>query len=218
MSIHLLNNKVSNNNDDGALSTIKKGNVLVLYYANWCPHCVTFKPMWHDFINKVKGGACKKNITIVSVEHEDLQKPENSALEGEAQGFPTLKFYSKPNLGGSQIYEEERTIDGLINFVNKHGSSSVGTQTKEPVTKGKKGKATKGKKGKATKGKKGKQTGGAKRTRKAKKEKKLTKPQMNDKETEKYTKKAISKIHKELKKSKTISQKLIKDMKKEFKL
>jgi hypothetical protein len=166
--------------------------------------------MWSDFINKVKGGVCKKTITIVSVEHEDLQKPENSALEGQAQGFPTLKFYSEPNLGGSQIYEEERTIDGLINFVNKHGKSTVSTQTKTPV--GKK------KKGKPTKGKKGKQSGGAKRTRKGKKGKKLTNPQMNDKETEKYTKKAISKIHKELKKSKTISQKLIKDMKKEFKL
>jgi thiol-disulfide isomerase/thioredoxin len=211
MSIHLLNNKVPSNNDDSAISTIKKGNALVLYYANWCPHCVTFKPMWSDFINKVKGGVCKKTITIVSVEHEDLQKPENSALEGEAQGFPTIKFYSKPNLGGSQIYEEERTIDGLINFVNKHGSSNVGTQTKEPVTKGKKGKGMK-----ATKGKKGKQTGGAKRTRKGKKGKKIITPKLNDKETEKYTKKAISKIHKELKKSKTISQKLIKDMKKEF--
>ena len=214
MSIHLLNNKVPSNNDDSALSTIKKGNALVLYYANWCPHCVTFKPMWSDFINKVKSGACKKTITIISVEHEDLQKPENSALEGEAQGFPTLKFYSKPNLGGSQIYEEERTVDGLINFVNKHGKSTVSTQTKIPITKEKKGKVTKGK----GKGKKDKQTGGAKRTRKAKKGKKLNKPQMNDKETEKYTKKAISKIHKELKKSKTISQKLIKDMKKEFKI
>jgi hypothetical protein len=59
--------------------------------------------MWNDFINKVESGACKKNITVVSVEHEDLQKPENSVLEGEAQGFPTLKFYSKPNLGDSQI-------------------------------------------------------------------------------------------------------------------
>jgi thiol-disulfide isomerase/thioredoxin len=216
MSIHLLNNKVPSNNSDSALSTIKKGNVLVLYYANWCPHCVTFKPMWSDFINKVKGGVCKKTITIVSVEHEDLQKPENSALEGQAHGFPTLKFYSKPNLGGSQIYEEERTIDGLINFVNKHGKSTVSTQTKTPVGKGKKG--TKGKKGKVTKGKKGKQSGGAKRTRKGKKGKKPNNPQMNDKETEKYTKKAISKIHKELKKSKTISQKLIKDMKKEFQI
>lgn len=205
MSIHLLNNKVPNNNDDSALSTINKGNVLVLYYANWCPHCVTFKPMWNDFINKVKGGACKKNVTIVSIEHEDLQKPENSTLEGQVQGFPTLKFYSKPNLEGSQIYEEERTIDGLINFVNKHGSSSIGTQAKAPVSKGKTGKRNK----KTL-------TGGAKKTRKVKKGKKKSKPQMNDKETEKYTKKAISKIHKELKKSKTISKKLIKDMKKEF--
>lgn len=206
MSINLLNNRVPDNNtSETPLSLIKKGNVLVLYYAEWCPHCITFKPTWDKFVNQVKTGKCKKSVSIVTIEHKQLQNAENNELAGEAEGFPTLKFYKKPNLESPTLYQQERTIDGLIEFVNKHGSATPVSNL--PVSKGKKG--NKGKKGtKGTKHAKVVLLGG---------KKKRTLKKVGD-ETVKYTKKAVAKLRKELKKSKLISKKLIKDMKKEFKI
>jgi thiol-disulfide isomerase/thioredoxin len=200
MSINLLNNRVPDNNtSETPLSLIKKGNVLVLYYADWCPHCITFKPTWDKFVNQVKTGKCKKSVSIVTIEHKQLQSAENSELAGEAEGFPTLKFYKKPNLKSPTLYQQERTIDALIEFVNKHGRSTPVSNL--PVSKGKKGK-------KGVNNTKVVLLGG---------KKKRTLKKVGD-ETVKYTKKAVAKLRKELKKSKRISKKLIKDMKKEFKI
>lgn len=200
MHLHLLNNKLPGKNNDNINTLIKNNDILMLYYADWCGHCTTFKPIWNDLIEKIQNGETTKIITVISIENEDLQKDENSNLKSQVQGFPTIKFYNKGNLTDGKLYEKKRTIDELINFINLHGKTNKSTQT--------------------TKSKPNKLLKGSYKTKKAKKIKNLKtkKPKVKDTETVKYTKKAIAKIHKELKKSKSISQKLIKDMKKELKL
>ena len=67
---------------------IKRGNIIVLIYANWCPHCVQFKPEWAKF-KKAMGNA---NCDIGEVEQTYLEHVPNA----QAQGFPTIKFYKQP--------------------------------------------------------------------------------------------------------------------------
>ena len=42
---------------------LHNGNVIVLYYAEWCPHCVQMKPAWDEF--KRRSASKHKNLNIL---------------------------------------------------------------------------------------------------------------------------------------------------------
>ena len=72
-------------------SSIQRGNIIVLIYADWCGHCQTFKPEWEKFKTLMK----KRNVgcDIGEVEQTHLDKVESAS----ANGFPTIKFYTPNN-------------------------------------------------------------------------------------------------------------------------
>jgi thiol-disulfide isomerase/thioredoxin len=84
---------------------------VVLYYANWCPHCVSFKPEW----NKIKATLDEKGITYQ--EYEESQNKE-AIMKANIPGYPTIKI-------NNQIYNGARDHDSIINAVT--GMSGGGT-------------------------------------------------------------------------------------------
>jgi hypothetical protein len=69
---------------------------VTLYYANWCGHCVTFKPEWQKFKKNIKDMDNKHKdvkIKVNEYEHSKLEKIGGGKINGEdISGYPTLKI------------------------------------------------------------------------------------------------------------------------------
>lgn len=149
---------------------LKHGNVIVLYYANWCGHCQMMKPEWDAFKSKCKTDPKYKHLKVAEVESEFI---DNTKGADQVQGFPTIKFY-KQNKTGAEVapdvvdFQEDRKVDNFLNFTdsntvkevevvekkiaNTNANNTINSTTKSKKTKGRKGKKVKGRKtGKSTK-------------------------------------------------------------------
>ena len=90
---------------------------LMLFYADWCPHCKTAKPIWNDlktqYQNKTINGYqvifTEVNCTSESAETEQMMNKYN------IEGFPTIKL-----LKDGQIieYDAKPTKETLNEFLN----------------------------------------------------------------------------------------------------
>merc|ERR1712131_474135 len=101
---------VGKNFEEVALN--KEKNVLVEFYAPWCGHCKQLAPTWDKL-----GEKYKDHETVV------IAKMDSTAneLEGvKVQGFPTIKLFKK---GDNTVvdYNGERTLDGLVRFLDSDG-------------------------------------------------------------------------------------------------
>lgn len=86
MQIITVKDKESGTELDNA---IKRGNIMVLIYADWCPHCVSFKPKWEEFKKSMRN---KSLCDIGEVEQTYLEHVPSA----KPKGFPTIKFYKVP--------------------------------------------------------------------------------------------------------------------------
>lgn len=113
-------------------STLRRGNVIVLYYADWCPHCVMMKPAWNNFIKD-----CKSNNVNINIAEVESQHIPNIKTSGDAEGFPTIKYYN--NLQNNIPYEGDRTSTAFLEFAkkqsNKFNNSNKSKGTKKRVSK-----------------------------------------------------------------------------------
>jgi thiol-disulfide isomerase/thioredoxin len=90
---------------------------LMLFYADWCPHCKTAKPIWNDlktqYQNKTINGYqvifTEINCTTESAETEQMMNKYN------IEGFPTIKL-----LKDGQVieYDAKPTRETLNEFLN----------------------------------------------------------------------------------------------------
>ena len=125
------------------------GNVIVLYYADWCGHCVRFKPEWAKF----KSEMARKHpnlCTVAEVEQSHL----SNVPAAQVEGYPTIKFYRPMGapaktanvpgfnfianmLGGSASessgsnevpFEGDRTVKTLVQFVKDNRVDTPATQ------------------------------------------------------------------------------------------
>lgn len=83
---------------------------IVLYYAPWCPHCVSFKPIWEQFERRNKN-----RITVKTVNCD-----ENKSLcsKMDVHGFPTVRMYKSNNEVVN--FTGDRTVDGLEQFLGQY--------------------------------------------------------------------------------------------------
>jgi thioredoxin-like negative regulator of GroEL len=61
-------------------------DVLVMYYAPWCGHCKSLKPVW----NQLSDYVLKTDVVIAKID-----MTTNKLEAPEVKGFPTIYFYPK---------------------------------------------------------------------------------------------------------------------------
>lgn len=84
-----------------------------MYYADWCPHCQTVKPLFKDFMGT---GVVKVNgipIKVRMVEEKEHQK----GVDPDVKGFPS--FLYSDAAGRVVEYNGPRTADGFMQFLKE---------------------------------------------------------------------------------------------------
>jgi thiol-disulfide isomerase/thioredoxin len=94
------------------LKVSKDEKLIALFYADWCPHCVSFKPEYKKAMSKLNG----KNHEGKSLRFEmvDCDKHKSLSKKYDVSGFPTVKILNDD--GSSEEYKGARSYDGLTGY------------------------------------------------------------------------------------------------------
>ena len=106
--------KVSEKNKDKFAECIEKDRpTLVLFFANWCPHCQMFEPIWKELAKKNEKN---KKIQLAQVEYEDMESVPKKYKK--IRGFPTIQMMK----GGKVLSEfnDMRTIEALESYIKRY--------------------------------------------------------------------------------------------------
>ncbi len=138
----------------------RKGYWIVLYYAEWCPHCQIMKPEWQKFAEKY---ANDSSINVAELESEQMNSVGSEHREN-VEGFPTIVCMNK----GKPIskFDGPRNSDNIDSFAKQYYSSIKGVKKASTNINSLLRKASK-------KTKKAKKTTKAKKVKKSKMSKKL---------------------------------------------
>ena len=92
---------------------VNKGEkVVAIFYADWCPHCVDFKPHYKKAMSELSGKKNKgKTLRFVMV---DCDKYKSLASENDVSGFPTVKILNDDKT--SDEYSGDRSYEGLTSY------------------------------------------------------------------------------------------------------
>jgi thiol-disulfide isomerase/thioredoxin len=86
--------------------------IIALFYADWCPHCVSFKPDYKKAMSTLNGKKYKgKNMRFEMV---DCDKHKSLSKKYDVSGFPTVKILNSD--GTTAEYTGERSYDGLKEY------------------------------------------------------------------------------------------------------
>jgi thiol-disulfide isomerase/thioredoxin len=96
----------SENDIKPALDILKKSPiVLVLVYANWCPHCHTYMPFW-DKLGKTSG----RNVPMIAAEQSFSEPIMSNIMQNgkpmTVEGYPTVIAVGKEPMTGMNVGAE----------------------------------------------------------------------------------------------------------------
>ena len=86
---------------------------IILMWAEWCGHCINFKPEFDKCRQEVAGSDLKDKVEVLDFNEKDYPK---KLSEYGGQGFPTVVF--EDSEGKFDSYEGPRTSEALIAFIN----------------------------------------------------------------------------------------------------
>jgi thiol-disulfide isomerase/thioredoxin len=104
-------------NSEPAYDSNGKSAELLFFYADWCPHCKTAKPIWNDlkseYENKTINGY-KVVFTEINCS-EETAEVDKMMNQYNVEGYPTIKL-----LKDGQVieYDAKPSKDTIIQFLN----------------------------------------------------------------------------------------------------
>lgn len=105
------------------------GVKVILYSAVWCPHCISFLPIWKEVADKLD------KLKIKNIRYEDPKDAEIMAKDKEKYGWsgvPTLIVVTDNN---HYKYEGDKNVNDIMNFINTIRNKSDTEQTSKPELK-----------------------------------------------------------------------------------
>jgi len=84
-----------------------------LYYADWCPHCQTIKPVFKDFMGNGSVSVNGSSVKCKMVEEKQIQK----GVDPDIKGYPTLLYSDAA--GKIVDFNGPRTADGFMQFLKQ---------------------------------------------------------------------------------------------------
>ncbi len=98
------------NDDNGST----KGDVIVQFYKmKNCGHCVSFAPIFDEFMKEVK--KTNQSVGFKIIDADDVSS-QALITENKIEGFPTVIFIKN---GTKHIFEGDRTLVALREFLTK---------------------------------------------------------------------------------------------------
>ena len=90
---------------------------IMMFYADWCPHCKAAKPEWESFKNEYEGKKVN-GYTLVFTEYNcttETPETEEAVSKYNVEGFPTIKL-----IKDNQVieYDAKPTKPIMVQFVN----------------------------------------------------------------------------------------------------
>jgi|SRR5271168_3611018 len=89
---------------------------ITLYHANWCSHCIAFKPEWEKLTKEIDKLAASRNTSsssrsITYEVYEDTANPD-VMKKNNITGYPTIRINRKD-------YDGERDAKSIMKKLNK---------------------------------------------------------------------------------------------------
>lgn len=97
---------------------ISDKDVFLEVYAPWCGYCKSFEPIYKEFAEKVKSN---ENVVVAKMDGTSNETPLESF---DWNSFPTI-FFVKAGEKTPIKYEGSRTVDGLMEFLEKNASKPI---------------------------------------------------------------------------------------------
>jgi thiol-disulfide isomerase/thioredoxin len=107
----------SNSENSSSGTSDGKTAELLFFFANWCPHCKTAKPIWDDlkseYENKTINGY---QIIFTEIDcSEETAEVDKMMNKYSVEGYPTIKLIKD---GQVIEYDAKPTKDTLTQFLN----------------------------------------------------------------------------------------------------
>lgn len=106
-----INETVMQNDAKEMSKDLNNGNWIVLYHANWCPHCVTFIPVFKKFEEQAKKSKLPIKIAAIEQTHHN---EDSIGYSPDVHGYPTL--VNRNNGIDSEPYNGSRDVNSLMSF------------------------------------------------------------------------------------------------------
>jgi thiol-disulfide isomerase/thioredoxin len=98
-------------------SSSNKQAELLFFYADWCPHCKTAKPIWNDLKSEYQNKTINGYhiiFTEINCANESAET-EKMMDKYSVEGFPTIKLIKD---GQVIEYDAKPSKDTLVQFLN----------------------------------------------------------------------------------------------------
>jgi thiol-disulfide isomerase/thioredoxin len=102
---------------EGSVGNNGNASELLFFYADWCPHCKTAKPIWNDLKSEYENKMINGNKVIFTEINcsEESTEVEKMMNQYNVEGYPTIKLVKD---GQVIEYDAKPSSETLRQFLN----------------------------------------------------------------------------------------------------